>query len=230
MKEEILALLLAKFAGVRKDGLAQLALMLSLQAANKEEATALVEKFSHEKVNEFVKDWRKDVDKEVSESTKTFETTLKKKYDLTEKKEPVDPSKKDPNPDDQTPAWAKGLIESNQKMTERLNNIEGEKITTSRLQQLEGKFAGVPESYKAQRIADAKLFIQSMDETAFTEYLTKTDADIVAFNQELADKGLSGSVKPRFGQINADGVSKGVSEYIANKAEGSTKTLGGKEV
>jgi len=230
MKEEILALLLAKFAGVRKDGLAQLALMLSLQAANKEEATALVEKFTPDKVNDFVKDWRKDVDKEVSDANKTFEGTLKKKYDLVEKKEPVDPSKKDPNPDDQTPAWAKTLIESNQKMTERLNNIEGEKITTSRLQQLEGKFANVPESYKTQRIADAKLFIHSMDETAFTEYLTKTDADIVAFNQELADKGLSGSSKPRFGQPNADGVSKGVTEFIASKAEGSAKNLGGKEV
>lgn len=230
MKEEILALLVSKFAGVRKDGLAQLALMLSLQAANKEEATALVEKFTPEKVSDFVKDWRKDVDKEVSDANKTFEGTLKKKYDLVEKKEPVDPSKKDPNPDDQTPAWAKVLIESNQKMAERLNSIEGEKITTSRLQQLEGKFAGVPESYKAQRIADAKLFVHSMDDAAFGEYLTKTESDITAFNQELADKGLSGAAKPRLGQQSTNNVSAAVTDFIASKAEGAGKNLGGKEV
>lgn len=41
MKEKILALLLTAFAGVRKDGLTQLARVISLQVANEEEAKAL---------------------------------------------------------------------------------------------------------------------------------------------------------------------------------------------
>ena len=89
MNEKLISLLTAKFAGVRKDGLAQMAAVLSLQVENEQEATALVEKLTDEKVNNFVKDWRKGVDKEVSEATKTHEGNLKKKYDLVEKKVPL---------------------------------------------------------------------------------------------------------------------------------------------
>ena len=99
MKKTILALLVAKFQGARKDGLNVLAGILALQASTEDEAKALVEKITEAQVNEFIKDYRKDVDKEVSESNKTFEANLRKKYDFKEKEvEPGnEPSK---NPDD----------------------------------------------------------------------------------------------------------------------------------
>ena len=89
--QQILALLQAKFAGVRKDGLAQLARMIALQVTSQEEAQALIDKLDVEKVTETVKDYRKDVDKEVSEANKTYEGNLKKKFKFVEL-------------DDQTPA------------------------------------------------------------------------------------------------------------------------------
>ena len=46
MKETILALLIAKFSGVRKDGLTALARSLALQCTTEDEAKALVEKKS----------------------------------------------------------------------------------------------------------------------------------------------------------------------------------------
>ena len=43
MKETILALLIAKFSGVRKDGLTALARSLALQCATEDDAKALVD-------------------------------------------------------------------------------------------------------------------------------------------------------------------------------------------
>ena len=73
MKETILALLIAKFSGVRKDGLTALARSLALQCATEDDAKALVDKITDAQVNEFVKDYRADVDKEVSNSKKKWQ-------------------------------------------------------------------------------------------------------------------------------------------------------------
>lgn len=203
MKEKILALLVAKFAGVRKDGLARLAQALSLQVENETEAGALVERLTPEKVDTFVKDYRTDVDKEVSESNKTYETTLKKKYDFLEKKgaEPgKDPNPSDPN--DIATVVANAVKAAVEPLQQKISAIEVEKTTQTRLQQLEAKFKNVPDSYKTQRIADAKLFVNNMDEAAFAEYLSRTEADVTAFNQELANKGLLDQSKPLFGGKN----------------------------
>ena len=105
-----------------------------------------------------------------------------------------DSTKKEPTNDD-VPAWAKALLDQNKALADELSAFKGQKITETRLQTLEGKFAGVPDSYKNQRLADAKLFINTLDDNAFNEYLTKTESDIAAFNQELADNRISPSVQ-----------------------------------
>lgn len=226
MKEKILALLVAKFSGVRKDGLARLAEALSLQATTDDEAGALVEKLTADKVGEFATNYRKDVDKEVSDSNKTFETNLKKKYDFSEKK--AEPGKTEPPLETEVPAWAKSLIEVNQKAMERLANLETGKTNESRLQSLEGKLEDVPATFKAQKIKDFKRMNFDTEE-AFNEYLTETESDIAAFNQEMADKGLSQQSRPMFGKANPDGVSKSVQDFIDSKTKPES-SLGGKEV
>jgi hypothetical protein len=235
MKEKLLALLTAKFAGVRKDGLAQLAGALSLQAGNDEEATAIIEKLTEDKVNEFITDWRRDVDKEVSDGNKTFENNLKKKYDLVEKGKNPNPGKQDdppkPGTDDKTPEWAKSLIETNQKLTERLNNIEGQKTTETRLQQLQSKFKdkNLPSSLTAKMEKDFKRMNFESDEE-FGEYLEEVESDITTFNQELADKGLSDSKPPIMGAKNKDNVSSAVKDYVDSKGDESKADVGGKEL
>ena len=226
MKDKILALLVAKFAGVRKDGLAQLAGSLSLQAETDEEATALIEKLTAEKVDNFVKDWRKDVDKEVSSSTKTFENTLKEKYDLVEKKEP-DPNP-DPNKQDIAAIVAEAVAKAVNPLQAQLANFKGAEVTKTRLQTLESKLKDVPESFKAQKLKDFGRMSFDTDE-AFEEYLTETEADITAFNQELADKGLANHGKPFMGGQNKDGVSSAVADFLESKKDGA-KSLGGKEL
>lgn len=233
MKEKILALLIAKFSGVRKDGLAQLAASVSLQIEKEEDATAFIEKLTAEKVDAFVKDWRIDVDKEVSVANKTHETNLKKKFDFVDKKsdgeDPGKNSQSKTNDDEEAPSWAKKIIDQNKTLADKITAFESEKVSGTRLQQLEAKFKEVPDAYKAQRIADAKLFIGTMDDAAFAEYLARTETDVTAFNQELANKGLAGHGKPMFGKTGNDGVSAGVNSYIATK-EDKNNPLTGKEV
>ena len=240
MKEKILALLLTKFAGVRKDGLEQLAKSMALQVDKEEEATALVEKLTSEKVNDFVKEWRSSVDKEVSDGTKTHEATLKKKYEFVEKKEPKEPGNPDPkatDPADIAAIVANAIKVAVEPLQKELATMKGEKLTASRQQQFEGKLGVLPSdnqlaaNFKNQRLKDFKRMNFESDE-AFAEYLTEVETDITAFNQELANSNLAGHGKPIFSKKDADGVSDQVKDYIASKKEGSDqgKALGGKEV
>ena len=241
MKEKILALLIAKFAGVRKDGLAQMASVLSLQVDKDEEATALVEKLTSEKVNDFVKEWRSNVDKEVSDGTKTHEATLKKKYDFVEKKDPKEPGNTDPSkqadPNDIAAIVANAVKAAVDPLQKDLAAMKGEKLTASRQQQFENKLGVLPSdnqlaaNFKNQRLKDFKRMNFESDE-AFAEYLTEVETDIAALNQELANSNLAGHGKPIFGKKEADGVSSQVKTFIASKKEEAEqgKSLGGKEV
>lgn len=231
MKEKIIALLVAKFAGVRKDGLARLAGALSLNATTEEEAGALVEKLTKEQVDDYIKDYRKDVDKEVSESNQTYEGTLRKKYDFVEKKDPKEPGKEPKDPVDTkdiASIVAAELAKAVAPIQQELAAFKGKEVIKTRLQTLESKLKDVPETFKAQKLKDFGRMNFETDE-AFNEYLTETEADITAFNQELANKGLAGHSKPAFGKTGNDGVSAATTEYIASKTA-KDNPLGGKEV
>ena len=229
MKKTILALLVAKFQGARKDGLNVLAGILALQASTEDEAKALVEKITDAQVNEFIKDYRKDVDKEVSESNKTFETNLRKKYDFKEKEvEPGnDPSK---NPNDIAEIVKAAVAAAVKPFEEKLSGYETKNIADSRLAQLNEKLNGCKdETFKAQTLKDfARMKFETDDE--FAEYLKDKETDIVTANQNVANAALGGaSGKPLFAQKGDDGVSKGVADFVASqKPEANAFT--GKEV
>ena len=73
LQEKILALLVAKFQGVRKDGLQQLAAAIGLQVASEEEANQVVDKLTADKVNGFVTEWRRTADAEIKKANDTYE-------------------------------------------------------------------------------------------------------------------------------------------------------------
>lgn len=229
MKKTILALLVAKFQGARKDGLNVLAGILALQASTEDEAKALVEKITDAQVNEFIKDYRKDVDKEVSESNKTFETNLRKKYDFKEKEvEPGnDPSK---NPNDIAEIVKAAVAAAVKPFEEKLSGYETKNIADSRLAKLNEKLNDCKdETFKAQTLKDfARMTFANDDD--FTQYLNDKTADIATANQNMANAALGGaSGKPLFAQKGDDGISKGVADYVASqKPEANAFT--GKEV
>ena len=229
MKKTILALLVAKFQGARKDGLNVLAGILALQASTEDEAKALVEKITDAQVNDFIKDYRKDVDKEVSESNKTFETNLRKKYDFKEKEvEPGnDPSK---NPNDIAEIVKAAVAAAVKPFEEKLSGYETKNIANSRLAKLNEKLKECKdETFKAQTLKDfARMKFETDDE--FAEYLKDKETDIATANQNVANAALGGaSGKPLFAQKGDDGISKGVADYVASqKPEANAFT--GKEV
>lgn len=229
--QQILALLQAKFAGVRKDGLAQLARMIALQVTSQEEAQALIDKLDVEKVTETVKDYRKDVDKEVSEANKTYEGNLKKKFKFVELDDqtPADDPTKKTNPDDLQAAIKAAVAEVVKPLNDEIAALRGSKISESRLQMLTEKLGSCKdETFKAKVLKDFNR-MSFTDDNAFNEYLTETETDIAAFNQDLANKGLGEQGKPMFGQKNNDGVSFGVASFIQSQTE-KENSLGGKEV
>ena len=151
--QQILALLQAKFAGVRKDGLAQLARMIALQVTSQEEAQALIDKLDVEKVTETVKDYRKDVDKEVSEANKTYEGNLKKKFKFVELDDqtPADDPTKKTNPDDLQAAIKAAVAEVVKPLNDEIAALRGSKISESRLQMLTEKLGSCKdETFKAK--------------------------------------------------------------------------------
>ena len=229
MKKTILALLVAKFQGARKDGLNVLAGILALQASTEDEAKALVEKITDAQVNEFIKDYRKDVDKEVSESNKTFETNLRKKYDFKEKEvEPGnDPSK---NPNDIAEIVKAAVAAAVKPFEEKLSGYETKNIADSRLAKLNEKLNDCKdETFKAQTLKDfARMTFANDDD--FTQYLNDKTADIATANQNMANVALGGaSGKPLFAQKGDDGISKGVADYVAS-LKPENNELSGKEV
>lgn len=229
--QQILALLQAKFAGVRKDGLAQLARMIALQVTSQEEAQALIDKLDVEKVTETVKDYRKDVDKEVSEANKTYEGNLKKKFKFVELDDqtPADDPTKKTNPDDLQAAIKAAVAEVVKPLNDEIAALRRSKISESRLQMLTEKLGSCKdETFKAKVLKDFNR-MSFTDDNAFNEYLTETETDIAAFNQDLANKGLGEQGKPMFGQKNNDGVSSGVASFIQSQTE-KENSLGGKEV
>ena len=229
MKKTILALLVAKFQGARKDGLNVLAGILALQASTEDEAKALVEKITDAQVNEFIKDYRKDVDKEVSESNKTFETNLRKKYDFKEKE--VEPGNKpSENPNDIAEIVKAAVAAAVKPFEEKLSGYETKNIADSRLAKLNEKLNECKdETFKAQTLKDfARMTFANDDD--FTQYLNDKTTDIANANQNVANAALGGaSGKPLFAQKGDDGISKGVADFVASqKPEANAFT--GKEV
>lgn len=241
LTEQILALLVATYQGVRKDGLNQLARSLALTVKTEDEAKEVVGKLTADQVKAFVSDWRKDADAEISKANQTYENGLKAKYDFVEKEKKPGEGGTPPAPTAGTldaDAVQKMITEAVKAATSSLQaevaNLKGSTVTASRRETLVKELANVPEAYKARvlkdfdRVANLGGFA---DETAFNEYLTETKNDVAAFGQELADRGLSLHEKPVLGTPNKDGVSAGVASYIQDKAaEAENKGLGGKEV
>ena len=239
----ILALLVAKFPGVRKDGLNMLARLMALQTETEDEAKAAVERLTRDGVDAFVRDFRSDVDKEVSDGTRTFEENLRRKFDLVEKQsEPradeVKP-KADPMPKkregadaetDLQAVVANAVANAVKPLKEQLERYERGNVNQSRLQALTDRLnACKDESFRAKALKDFGRMTFDTEE-AFNEYLTDTETDVADANKRMADAKLAGMSRPMFSQKDESGVTASVARYINAQTKGSDASLGGKEL
>ena len=232
MREIIIALLTAQFAGVRKDVLNSLARSLALQVSNEDEAKALVGKLTREQVEGYGREYRAEVDKEVSESTRTFEANFRKKYNIADgKTEPGGgdggSKGKGEGADDIQQLIKAAVSEALKPMQETIAGYEADKVGKARLQALTEKLASCKdETFKAQAVKDFKR-MQFESDDAFTEYLTEKETDIAAANQAMADAALTGQGKPMFGgKDEKTGVSSAVAAYVQSQTKTDDKFTG----
>lgn len=221
MFKTILALLIAAFGnvtGVRKDGLTNLARGLSLQATNDEEAKAIVDKLTEAQVIEFCKGYRQDVDKEVSESNKTLEANIRKKFNIKDDIK-TEPGGDDDKKDDIAAIVKAAVDAAIAPMKETIDGFKAKEVGKTRLQALEDALKDCKdENFKAQTLKDfGRMSFASDDD--FNEYLSGKTADVKTANQRVADDALRGGGAPLFSQKEAEtGVSKGVSEFIKSQS------------
>ncbi|HEY1024049.1 MAG TPA: hypothetical protein VGE26_02705 [Sphingobacteriaceae bacterium] len=109
----------------------------------------------------------------------------------------ADPKAPEPDPAPapaDMPEWAKGLVSGIQTLTSELTAIKSEKATTTRREQLAEKLKDAPESYRNKILKDFGRMKFDTDES-FNEYLTESEEDFKAFEQEQSNLGL-GKDKP----------------------------------
>lgn len=229
--EQMIALLTAKFSGVRKDGLAQLARVLMLQATTEEEGQALVDKISDSQATEFVKDWRKEVDAEVNKGIDTF-----KKKNQTPKPDPdkdpeLDPKPKDTDPNDLATIVKEAIAAQLKPLQDELSGYKAESVSKVRKSALEEKLKEAPETYRNQILKNYDR-MSFENEDSFNEYLTETETDLTEFNQELANAGLGKFPKPgrTGGGAPPEEIPADVAAFVKSMDETGGSNLGGKEV
>ena len=232
MKEKILALLQTKFAGVRTDGLNQLATTMALTVTTEEEATQTVEKLTAEMVGQFITDWRKDVDSEITKANKTHEDNLKKKFNFVEKGAP--PNNPEPEPNPNPPALTSEAIaaivqKSIEPFVTELASFKTIKTVEARRQLLEKELAVLDEGFRTPYL-NAFDRMNFKDDDDFNSHLETVKTDVAKLNQSLIDKGLSGN-RPiiSFGKSNKEGVSEATQSYIDSQTKDDGK-LKGKEI
>jgi len=217
--EEIIALLKQKFTGVRSDGLTALARSLAIQYATIDDVKSAIEKITDAQVTNFVKDFRADIDREVTNSNRAYEDGLRKKYDFVEKKV-TEPGGGDPNQNQNQPdvaaIVAAAVKQAIEPLTSKIQGFEQKNIAETRLSQLKAKLAECKdEMFKAQALKDFARMTFA-DDAAFAEYLNEKATDIAAANQTFADNQMrmSGGGSPSFGSKDNEGVSSAVAAFV----------------
>lgn len=222
MLEKIIELLTAKFTGIRKDAIEMLARNIALQCDNDDDVTAAIGKLTDEKVNEFVKGYRSQVDKEVSASISANEKNLRKKYDFVEKKiDGNEPKKMEGNDSNDISAIINAAIaKAIEPFQNEISNLKQENTSKSRLQQVNEKLNACKNDVYKNQMLKAYQKMAFADDEKFNEYLTELDSDIAEANQSFANDSLRG-VKPLKSEVNNDGVSKAVSDFISSQSTDS---------
>jgi hypothetical protein len=239
MREKILALLVTKFAGTRKDGLSQLARILALQVATEDEAKVLVDKLGKEAVDDFVRDFRADVDKEVSEAKRKLEQNLRKK----EEGDPdptvatgasTDPSSsagKDTTGKDIAELIKAAVSEAVKPFQAELAQQKASNVAKTRLQQLNEKLADCKDEILKTLVLKDFSRMQFNRDEEFTEYLSEKETAVKTANQQFNEALLGKQGKPAvFTTKNGEGLSTPVAEFLASKKPETPTSFAGKPI
>ena len=186
MKKQILEALKAKFQDVSESILSRMAEIYAKTVTTEAEVATTVEGVTLAKLLEGYGDSR------ATEAQRTAVQTYEKKHGLKDgqKADGGEPAKKpepdaqDANPD--VPAWAKALLDSNKALAEKLSNIEGEKVTTTRKQKLDAIIQKLPENLRKPY---SRLPVKDYTDEEFETLTTEITTEVETIAKETTAKG-----------------------------------------
>lgn len=210
MKQQILDALKTKFTGVNANILDRIATQLAKTVTTEDQVATAVEGVT----KGFIEVIESYGDSRATDATKSAVLNYEEKYNLKDGKkvkqakttEPDEPKK-----DDDTPAWAKAIIESNKSLSERLDRLDGERIAKSRKTELDDILTKLPASL---RKGYSRTPLDGSEEE-WTERRNEIAEEVAQISKETGAKGAV------FGRPTNNGVrsGKGSSTQEASDAE-----------
>ena len=184
MRKQILEALKAKFEGVSDAVLGRIADKLAKTVTSEEQVATAVEGVTIQQVIENYADSR------ATEAQQTAVRSYEKKYGLKDgaKVEGGAPTNEPKNNggNDDVPAWAQAIIDSNKSLTERLDKMDGERTTATRKQQLAKIIEKLPETH---RKAYERISLDTLSDEEFATLQTEVTAEVSAIVAENKSRG-----------------------------------------
>lgn len=190
MKQQILALLIAKFAGVSGKILDRIATNMAKTATTEELATTAVEGVTIQSVMDNQADYR--ANEATVNAVSNYENKHGLKHGLKDGQTMTtggESKNTEPNPngnDDDTPAWAKTLLDSNKTLSDRMTAMEGAKVTDSRKQRFDAIIANLPED---QKNPYKRTDINSLSDEEFETLVTDVTTEVGTIEASEKAKG-----------------------------------------
>jgi len=185
MEKKILDALTEKYTGVKDSILRRVATKLA-KTVNSEDDIATAVEGAFADVLEAYGDQR------ATDATKTAVLNYEKKHNLKDGKaisggEPTqEPTSEGEPGGDEAPAWAKKLIEANTALKERLDQLDGERMQSSRKSVIDKLIEPLPASI---RKAYQRQELSTMSEEDFTALQEEIKAEVEEINSDLSAKG-----------------------------------------
>jgi len=218
MKQKLLDALKAKFPGVSDAIIDRVATKLAKTVTEESQVATAVEGVSFQQVLDSYGDSR------ATEAQQTAVKNYETKHNLKDGK-PIEAPKPPAGGDggEEIPAWAKTLIDSNKTLTERLNKMDGDRLTTTRKQRLATIIERLPENL---RKGYERMSVSDLTDEQFETLVTDVTGEVEAIATEAKARGavFGKPSAPIGGQANGaeltDAQKKAISQRTPASAEG----------
>ena len=211
MYQQILNALKAKFSGVSESVLSRIAKTLAKTTTTEEQVTTSVEGVSLQQVIDSYADSR------ATEATQTAVHNYEAKYGLKDgaKINNQGGEQKPPTPTggtDETPEWAKAILEQNKTLTDRLAKMENERTTSTRKQQISSIVSKLPENLRKPY---ERISLDTLKDEEFATLVNEVTTEVEGISSSLKSKGAVFSRPTSGGQHKEDELTKEQQDAIA---------------
>lgn len=189
MRQQILDALKAKFQGVSEKILGRIADKLAKTVTTAEQVATAVEGVTFQQVLDSYGDSR------ATEAQQTAVHNYESKYGLKDGQK-IDGGTGEQNGgttktnlpagDEQIPAWAQALIDSNKTITDRLNKMDGDRTTATRKQQLTTIIEKLPENL---RKGYERISVDNLSDEQFNTLVGEINTEVEGIVNDTRAKG-----------------------------------------